>query len=66
MSTTLHLPGDELPLTDPYDMQQTLGHQVDLIIDGGYCGYEPTSVVRLDTDPPEIIREGKGDVTLFR
>lgn len=65
VSTTLHLPGDELPLTDPYDMQQTLAHQVDVIIDGGYCGYEPTSVVRLDTDPPEVIRAGKGDVALF-
>lgn len=64
VSTTLQLPGDTQPLTDPYDMQHTLA-QVDLIIDGGYCGYEPTSVVRLDTELPEVLRTGKGDVTVF-
>jgi tRNA threonylcarbamoyl adenosine modification protein (Sua5/YciO/YrdC/YwlC family) len=65
VSTTLHLPDDASPLTDPYDMQQCLAHQVDLVIDGGYCGDEPTSVVRLDHDTPEVLRHGKGDVTLF-
>jgi tRNA threonylcarbamoyl adenosine modification protein (Sua5/YciO/YrdC/YwlC family) len=66
VSTTLQMPGDDLPLTDPYDMQHSLAHHVELIIDGGYCGYEPTSVLRLDTEIPEIEREGKGDVSLFR
>ncbi len=65
VSTTLHLPGDDYPLTDPYDMQHCLAHQVDLILDGGYCGNEPTSVVRLDGETPEVLRQGKGDVTLF-
>ena len=39
VSSTLILPGEEMPLMDPYDMQQTIGHALDLIIDGGYCGF---------------------------
>ncbi|MGV6826371.1 MAG: L-threonylcarbamoyladenylate synthase [bacterium] len=65
LSTTLILPGDELPLTDPYEMKDLLGHQVDLIIDGGYCGYEPTTVVHLEEPEPRVTRVGKGDVSLF-
>ncbi|MBL3598615.1 MAG: threonylcarbamoyl-AMP synthase [gamma proteobacterium endosymbiont of Lamellibrachia anaximandri] len=65
MSTTLILPGDEMPLTDPYEMRQILDHEVDLIIDGGYCGFEPTSVVVMTEGTPEIARAGKGDVSLF-
>lgn len=65
MSTTLILPGEEMPMMDPYDMKDTLGHAVDLIIDGGYCGFEPTTVVGLDEGPPYLIRAGKGDPSLF-
>lgn len=65
LSSTLILPGDDMPMMDPYEMNQTLGHSVDLIIDGGYCGYEPTSVVDLHLDPPVVRRVGKGDVSLF-
>ena len=65
LSSTLILPGDEMPMMDPYEMNQTLGHAVDLIIDGGYCGYEPTSVVELHGDSPVVRRVGKGDVSLF-
>ena len=65
MSTTLIMPGDESPLMDPYEMKDLLGHQVDLIIDGGYCGYEPTSVILLDEDEPTVARVGKGDIALF-
>ncbi len=65
MSSTLILPGDDMPMMDPYDMQDTLSHQIDLIIDGGYCGYELTSVVAFVDDEPQIIRAGKGDVALF-
>jgi len=63
MSTTLSLPGEEYPMIDPYEMKDTLGHQVDLIIDGGFCGMEPTSVVSLLDGVPEVLREGKGDVS---
>lgn len=65
MSVTLILPGDELPLTDPYDIRSLLEHQVDLIIDGGFCGLEPTTVVDLAGDVPQVTREGKGDVAPF-
>lgn len=65
MSTTLILPGEEMPLTDPYEMRDILGHAVDLVIDGGYCGMEPTTVVAFDEDPPLLLRRGKGDASLF-
>ena len=66
MSVTLIMPGDEFPLTDPYDIRETLEHEVDLVIDGGYCGMEPTTVVDLADDRPVILRAGKGDVTPFQ
>ena len=65
MSVTLMLPGETLPLTDPYDIKQTLEHELDLIIDGGYCGMEPTSIIDLVEGTPEIIRRGQGDVSDF-
>jgi tRNA threonylcarbamoyl adenosine modification protein (Sua5/YciO/YrdC/YwlC family) len=65
LSTTLIMPGDELPLSDPYDMRSLLDHSVDLIIDGGYCGMEATTVVHLEGDSPELGRVGKGDPALF-
>lgn len=66
MSTTLILPGGEdIPLSEPEAIQDLLGRQVDLIIDGGNCGYEPTSVIDLTGEYPKIVREGKGDITPF-
>ena len=65
MSTTLILPGEEMPLTDPYEMRDILGNQVDLVIDGGFCGFEPTTVVDMMADPPQVVRVGKGDASLF-
>ncbi len=65
LSSTLILPGDEIPMTDPYEMNQILGHAVDAIIDGGYCGFEPTSVIDLYEDAPRVRRVGKGDVSLL-
>ena len=65
MSTTLILPGDEDPLTDPDEIRELLQHQVDLVIDGGYCGLETTTVVSLEEDYPVIVREGMGDTSLF-
>lgn len=60
MSTTLNLSTDDLPLSDPSEMREILGHQVDLIIDGGYCGLEATTVVDLVDEVPTVIRAGKG------
>lgn len=65
LSTTLSLPGDELPLTDPEVMRERLEQQVDLVIDGGNCGLEPTSVIDLVDGVPDVRRTGRGDVSLF-
>ncbi|MEW7979015.1 MAG: threonylcarbamoyl-AMP synthase [gamma proteobacterium symbiont of Phacoides pectinatus] len=64
MSSTLILPREEMPMTDPYEMRDLIGHAVDLIIDGGYCGLEPTTVVDME-EAPVVVRVGKGDVSLF-
>ena len=60
MSSTLILPGREYPETDAYDIREELEHQVDLVIDGGHCGVEPTTVVDLTESVPKLIRRGKG------
>jgi tRNA threonylcarbamoyl adenosine modification protein (Sua5/YciO/YrdC/YwlC family) len=65
MSSSLILPGQEDPLTDPLEMRDLLEKQVDLIIDGGFCGLQSTSVINLEDDQVEILREGCGDLTLF-
>jgi len=65
MSTTLILPGEELPMTDPYEIREILEHSLDLVIDGGFCGFEATSVIDLSSDIPEIIRKGCGDISAF-
>jgi tRNA threonylcarbamoyl adenosine modification protein (Sua5/YciO/YrdC/YwlC family) len=65
MSVTLIMPGDEFPLIDPYDIRETLEREVDLVIDGGYCGMEPTTVVDLVDETPVVLRAGKGDTAPF-
>ena len=65
LSTTLIMPGDEQPLTDPDAMREALDKQVDLVIDGGFCGLDPTTVVDMIAEPPQIIRVGKGDTSMF-
>ncbi|MBV0933423.1 L-threonylcarbamoyladenylate synthase [Marinobacterium weihaiense] len=66
MSTSLIMPDEELPLTDPYEMRDLLQHQVDLVIDGGYCGMEATSVVNMIDEVPVIVREGAGNTEHFK
>ncbi|WP_298444209.1 L-threonylcarbamoyladenylate synthase [uncultured Ferrimonas sp.] len=65
MSTSLILPGENDSEADPYEIRQRLEHAVDLIVDGGYMLSQPTTVVDLSEDNPEIIREGAGDPTPF-
>ncbi len=65
MSVTLIMPGDEYPLTDPQDIRDLLDKHVDLIVDGGFTGLEPTSVVDLTGDEPLVTRHGMGDVAAF-
>jgi len=66
LSSTLWLPGEDRPLTDPEAMKKRLGNQVDLIIDGGNCGHEPTTVLDLVDGTPLVVRRGKGDVSAFQ
>jgi tRNA threonylcarbamoyl adenosine modification protein (Sua5/YciO/YrdC/YwlC family) len=60
MSSTLHLKGDPAPLTGAGEIQARLDHEIDVILDGGDCGVEPTTVVDLSVTPPVIVRRGKG------
>jgi tRNA threonylcarbamoyl adenosine modification protein (Sua5/YciO/YrdC/YwlC family) len=65
MSSTLLLPGEPVPMTDPAEIKERLGHVVDVVIDGGPGGFEPSSVVDLSGEAPVIIRRGKGNVSAF-
>jgi tRNA threonylcarbamoyl adenosine modification protein (Sua5/YciO/YrdC/YwlC family) len=60
MTSTLILPNETQPLTDPYDIRETLEHQLELVIDGGFCGMEATTVVDMTGDEPVIARQGCG------
>lgn len=66
MSSTLLMPGEEWPMNDAEEIRDRLEHHVDLVIEGGYCGREPTTVVDLCGEVPQILREGKGDPTPFQ
>jgi len=65
MSTTLLPPDEEMALTDAYEIRELYDQRVDLVINGGYCGYEPTTVVDLVEVVPVVRRAGKGDVSPF-
>ena len=65
LSSTLMLPGDDEPLNDVELIRKKLEHQVDLILDGGACGIEPTTVIDLSGDAPTLVRRGKGDIASF-
>ena len=65
MSSTLLLPGDEQPITDAQEIKHRLDHEVDVVIDGGPGGLEPSSVLDLSGAGPVIVRRGKGDVSAF-
>ncbi len=65
MSSTLLLPGEDLPRTDAREIYEVLDRSVDLVLDGGNCGLVPTSVIDLSGDRAIVVREGRGDVTPF-
>lgn len=65
MSSTLTLPGDDMPMTDPHEIEERIGGQIEAIIDSGAPGIEPTSVVDLSGGSVEILRVGRGDVSQF-
>jgi tRNA threonylcarbamoyl adenosine modification protein (Sua5/YciO/YrdC/YwlC family) len=65
LSSTLMLPGEAEPLNDAETIRKKLEHQLDLILDGGACGVEPTTVIDLSGDAPILVRRGKGDIAPF-
>ncbi len=65
LSSTLTLPGDEDPMTQGWEIRDRLDHAVDAIIDAGDCSIEPTTVVDLSGDEPEVLRVGAGDPSRF-
>jgi tRNA threonylcarbamoyl adenosine modification protein (Sua5/YciO/YrdC/YwlC family) len=66
MSTTLQLPGDEWPMTDGREIQERIGHAIDLVLDAGNCGLEPSTIVDLSGEAPRLLRAGKGDPRPFQ
>lgn len=65
MSSTLLLPGEDLPMSHGWEVRERLDHDLDLIVDAGSCGTEPTTVVDLSEDVPVVLRVGAGDPGRF-
>jgi tRNA A37 threonylcarbamoyladenosine synthetase subunit TsaC/SUA5/YrdC len=65
MSSTLLLPGEDLPRTDARDIYEKLEHGVDLVLDGGNCGLIPTSVIDLSGERAIVVRAGRGSLSPF-
>lgn len=66
MSTTLQLPGEESPLTDGQEIEERVGHAIDLVLDAGNCGLEPSTIVDLSGEGARLLRAGKGDPRPFQ
>ena len=65
LATTLIPPGEDEPLNDPAEIRQRFEKQVQAIVDAGACAMQPTTVIDLSADPPELIRQGRGDAAKF-
>jgi tRNA threonylcarbamoyl adenosine modification protein (Sua5/YciO/YrdC/YwlC family) len=65
LTSTLMLPGDDLPLTDAEEIRERLEKQVDLVIEAGYCGPEATTVIDLTSGAPQLVRAGRGELAPF-
>lgn len=65
IATTLILPGEEQPLNDPQDIRERLEHLIGAVIDAGACALEPTTVIDMTQDEPEVLRRGQGDPAIL-
>lgn len=65
LTSTLLLPDDEHPLSDPDEIRERLGKQVELVIEAGYCGPEATTVIDLTSGVPQLMRAGRGALDPF-
>ncbi len=66
LSSTLLLPGERLPLSDASEIRSRLEHSLELVIDAGSCGVEPSTVIDLTGDDPVVLRQGKGSLAPFK
>ena len=62
MSSSLILPGKEMPETEAEEIRERLEREVELVIDGGHCGFEPTTVIDMSEGAPQVLRQGCGAV----
>ncbi len=65
LSSTLILPGETVPLNDGEEIRRRLEHAIDLVLDGGACGIEPSTVIDLTGAAPQLVRAGVGDLAPF-
>jgi tRNA threonylcarbamoyl adenosine modification protein (Sua5/YciO/YrdC/YwlC family) len=65
MSSTLILPGKDIPETEAEEIRERLESEVDLVIDGGHCGFEPTTVIDMSEGAPQVLRQGCGPVDIL-
>lgn len=65
ITSTLIMPNTKQPLVYPEDVSEQVGTRIDILIDAGYCGFEPTTVVDLTDTKPEVLRYGSGDPQFF-
>jgi tRNA threonylcarbamoyl adenosine modification protein (Sua5/YciO/YrdC/YwlC family) len=65
LSATLLLPGREVPFSEAGEIRASLEQELDLVIDGGSCGIEPSTVIDLTEETPRVLREGKGSLAPF-
>jgi tRNA threonylcarbamoyl adenosine modification protein (Sua5/YciO/YrdC/YwlC family) len=65
LSATLLLPGDQKPLSDGGEIRSRLERQLDLVVDGGPCGTEPSTIIDLTDEMPRVLRAGKGSLAPF-
>jgi tRNA A37 threonylcarbamoyladenosine synthetase subunit TsaC/SUA5/YrdC len=65
MSSTLILPGKDIPETEAEEIRERLESKVDLVIDGGHCGFEPTTVIDMSEGAPQVLRQGCGPVDIL-
>lgn len=61
LTATLILPGEDQPMTDGWTIQEELGHALDAVLDGGFSGFEPTTIIDFTNDEPELVRQGQGE-----
>ncbi|MBN2865567.1 MAG: threonylcarbamoyl-AMP synthase [Thiotrichales bacterium] len=61
LTTSLIMPGEDHPMTDGWTIREEVGHALDCVLDGGYSGFEPTTIIDFTEDEPVLVRQGQGE-----